>query len=233
MLDPLARPVYDLGVPPLLALLGAAGCAEWPRAAHLPAGELDALTPGEPPPPTTEVTWTHLGARADEDDDAPTEVPLEPLAEGEGALLHGTSTGSGWDFAAVAERAATCGQPSAFPTEARGDYLGDVDWRVVEVTGGGRLCSTFAFSDGLTRADVVPFSLDACGVPAAPLTENGLVIGFGAETAENAWEMEVGGGARIALAAAGWAPDAPEATLRYLWGLSLVSMDAETCPELE
>lgn len=205
----------------VLALL--AGCAEWPRHAHLPDEE-GGLPAGTEPDLTPDVAWEHLSARGDGEDDAPRDAPVEALAEGAGNVVHGLATGSGWDFEGVAERPADCGAASGFPSEASGAYLGDVDWRVVDVPAAGVLCSSFLYLDGVTRPDVLVYELDACGVPGAALRDaEGLVIGFGGEEGENRWSLLVEGPRRLALPAVGWAPDDPEASLRYLWGLSLLA----------
>lgn len=230
--------VYNAGVAaPALSLLALAACAGWPRYAHLP-DDTGGVPAGSDPVVASAVTWTHLGARADLADDEPADAPVESLVAGAGNVLHGLAAGSGWDFDAAAERPADCGTPSGFPSEAAGDYAGDVDWRVVDLAEPGVLCSSFFHQDGVTRADVLVYELDACGVPGAPLRDaDGNVLGFGAESPHNAWSLAIEAPRRLALPAAAWAPDAPDASLRYLWGLALVPLPgggaSVRCPSVE
>ncbi|MFZ5478379.1 MAG: hypothetical protein ACOZNI_16545 [Myxococcota bacterium] len=212
-------------------LPGLLACADWPRFAHLPDDGREALAAGEEPPADDTVTWTELGTREDRYDDDPRDLPaedLEVLAVDEGNALHGRATGSGWDFEATAERPADCGSPSGFPSEAEGDYVGDVDWRVVTVSEPGALCSELVYADGETRGDVLLYTLDACGIPDEPVRDaDGDVVGFGDEDARNRWWVEVAEPATFGVVAAAWAPDDETRALRYLWGLSLVQPPLE------
>lgn len=232
------RGVYNAGVAaPALPLLALAACADWPRFAHLP-DDAGGVPAGSEVDVASAVTWTHVGARGDNLDDAPLDAPAESLEAGAGIVVHGLAAGSGWDFDADAERPDDCGAPSGFPSEEAGDYAGDVDWRVVDLAEPGVLCSSLLHLDGVTRADVLVYELDACGVPGEPLRDaDGHVLGFGAEAPHNAWSLAIEAPRRLALPAAAWAPDAPDAALRYLWGLALVPLPRDgagvRCPSVE
>ena len=218
---------------PVPWLLLLTGCSAWPRFSHLtlPPDAVEAQTATSD---EASVAWVDLDTSESGEpanDDART-TTLETLILGNGNRMNGRLAGSGWDFDAVASRPADCGTVSAFPTEPLGDYMGDVDWRVVDVTDAGVLCNAIGTGDPDARVDALVFAVDDCGVPiAAKRDADGNILGFGSEDRVNEWRHVLSSPTRLALAAAAWAPDDLTRILTYNWELSLISDDGTDCPE--
>lgn len=210
-------------------ILVLAACAEWPRFEHLEREDT-----GGSPPAGVQIAenpiriWTDIRPRAESEDDSPTSAPVEDLAVNQGIRLVGRIAGSGWAADGVSARPECAGVPAAFPTEPTGEYLGDVDWRLIEVGSPGVLCSSLAAAAPEFRVDVLAFELDACGLPAKAFTGLGdLVVGFSPSTATNQWGIRLDAPGRYALVGAAWAPNAPDDAAAYSWGVALLPSDSE------
>lgn len=220
-----------------------AACAEWPRFSHLPeassAVEVGAETvdTGE----GTSIQWVELPPRTDDHtDDSPLGLPAESLSSGRGNWVQTTLLGSGRDPKALPARDQACGHVSAFPPDEAGDYLGDVDWRVVDLVEAGTFCSVLELADPEARADVLLYTLDECGVPVvANRAGDGSLLGWDIEDATVRWHWPIIEPVRMGVVVAGRLPDDPEALLVYDWSLSLLPPPEEgstapvTCPTHE
>ncbi len=218
----------------MIALLAA--CDGWPALDGLARDD----TGGAPPegveltdPP--ELSWSESGPRDDETDDSALVAPVEILPPGQAFTLAGKLRGAGWDPAAVPTRAACAGVPSAFPTEPSGDYLGDADWRVIEVQASGALCAHLEPSTTEARVDLMAFDLDSCGLPArAWTTRDDLVMGFAPSTAVNDWATLVEP-SRFAMVAVAYAPDDTTLEIPYAWTVAALAVgeEPERCGDIE
>ena len=220
---------YNEGV----SLLFLAACADWPRFSHPLADTGTPYAPGADVQVGSDFPWRERGPVTEPTDDAPAGAELEILAAGEGSLLRGKANGAGWNFDTDATRADCDGTPSGFPTEAHGDYAGDVDWRRIQLSEGGTLCSSFAYHADDARPDVLLFTLDACGNPAdAVLDDAGLILGFAGDSSRLDWSATAPSATTVALVASAWAPDAPDRELTYGWGIALVEA-GDDCPQVD
>lgn len=218
-------------------------CAEWPRFSHLPEASpaVEVGTDADDAAEDPSIEWVELPPRTDDHtDDSPLGLPAESLSAGRGNWVQTTLLGSGRDPEAVPARDQACGHRSAFPPEDAGDYLGDVDWRVVDLTEAGTFCSVFELADPEARADVLLYTLDECGVPvAANRAGDGSLLGWNVEEATVSWHWPVVEAVRMGVVVAGRVPDNPEALLVYDWSLSLLPAPEEddtapvTCPTHE
>lgn len=205
-------------------------CAEWPRFSNLPPDTGEAVAPGDEVQVITDFAWEEREPVSEPDDDRPALAELEPVSLGSGILRRGKANGSGWDFDARADRPECDGIASGFPSEATGDYLGDIDWRRIEIAGAGVLCSSFAYKAEDARPDVLLYSLDACGNPGEPVAAApGHPLGFAGSTNRSDWATDIDSPVTMGVVASAWAPDAPTRELTYNWGLALVA-DAADCP---
>lgn len=210
-----------------------AACADWPRFAHPLADTGTPYAPGADVVAGSDFPWSERGPVTEPTDDTPGGAALEILHLDEGIFLRGKANGAGWEPDATAARAACDDVPSGFPTEARGDYAGDVDWRRVEIAEAGTLCSSFAYHAEDARPDVLLFTLDACGNAAEPILDDaGLILGFAGDTARLEWSATAPNATTVALVATAWAPDAPDRELTYGWGVALVPAGV-ACPTVD
>src|SRR5205085_7521743 len=105
-----------------------------------------------------QVTWTELPSPYDDSsDDDPRTTSAETLDPGHGNWYPGRLDGSGWTPGAVRPPTSECGDTTTFPPYQNGDYVGDVDWRMVDVTAAGELCSWFRFNQDMGQADVLAY----------------------------------------------------------------------------
>lgn len=209
----------------LLLLLVVPGCAEWPRFDHLPAGADDTARPvSERGEDEVEVIWTEVALAAEGANDDPRGLPAETLVTGRGNWVASQLDGAGWDELAEPVRAEECGHVSAFPPLDLGDYLGDVDWRVLNLQGTGTLCASLVAEGDDVRVDVLLYSLDECGLPVAVARYgSGEVVGFGAEGPSTTWAWPVvESGSRVAVVAAAFEPDDPQRRVPYRWAQVLL-----------
>lgn len=216
------------------------GCAEWPRASNWPAANGEAAPVGEDPP---EFGWTLLAAQPSVDSE-PGSVASESLQPGHGARVMSQLDGTGWDDTAVVDfsragdtggtdTSVPCVAESSFPPERPGNWTGDVDWRVLTVSAAGTLCSDLRADNTDLRTDVLLYTLDDCGTPVAAVVDGALPLGWRGDAQENTWSYPVepaAAGSRIAVVAAGWAPESTDPAT-YEWGLALVA-SGDACPDL-
>lgn len=215
-----------------LPLLLAVACSEWPRYDHLPEDTATRLPAGQDPASQWEVDWTSSPFVKEPYDDDPTALELETLAVGAGLNSRSELLGTGWNYTGYPERAVACDHTSAFPPTGKepGFYTGDVDWRLMDVSP-GVLCSGFFGDVPGTQIDVVPFEVDDCNLPVAPLLyadgkSAGRPVGFGESESTNEWAVVIDAPTRLAIAAAGWHPDDPENVQAYRWGLASLPPEA-------
>lgn len=205
--------------------LALGACADWPRFSHLPS-PTDAREAGVDSGVVDDgdIDWFELPPTIDDNqDNSPLGLPVDVLAPGHGYWSRTTLVGSGRDAAAVPARDEACGRESAFPPEEAGDYLGDVDWRVIEFTGAGTLCSVFELDDPDTRADVLLYTLDECGLPVVVARDgDGRPFGWNVESPDVTWHWPVLEPVIMGLVVGGRLPDDPEALLVYTWSVSLL-----------
>jgi len=216
----------------LLLALAPLGCASWPRADHLPAGgDTAALPAGTDPGDTVPVTWQ--GPTDELENGDPRGLPLPAavtLSSELGVLVAGQLDGTGWIAGATPDRTGSCGT-LGFPLTDQGSYAGDVDWLAVQVDQDGWLCGSVALSrDGLFF-DLVPYTLDDCDEPAAPLTDDqDQPLGFDQQGATVTWSAPVQQGDRVGVALAAAWPQDPSGVVAWTVGLSL--SPTGRCPSL-
>lgn len=229
--DRLARepPVTYQGsvrVPTTLFLPLLTGCTGWPVYANLPVDTANRIAAGDDPPSESPVTWTELPAAAEDgSDDDPRGMGAEGLAEARGNYLPGRLIGSGWDPTQTdVERWEECGDVAQFPPYDNGMYIGDWDWRVVDVQAAGTLCSWFKFNQAGAQADVLVYAVNECNLPTTPFVYgSGDPVGYNVAGPLNTWSFPVLEPVRVALVAAAWAPNDASANWVYNWGVSLLS----------
>lgn len=224
----------------LAVTLGLSGCSQWPRHDHLMVDTTDRLVGGTEVSAEIPVEWEELVAPTEPGDDDPRQL-AEPeiIRAGQGKNTRSTLEGTGWDYTSPADRPEDCDHVSAFPPDDDGQYAADVDWRLVDVGETGWLCNVWVAVEPGTLGDVVPFQVDACGLPYEVVLETegenaGRPVGFGTGGQEVRWALRVEASTRFALAAAGWAPDAPDTGVAYSWGISFLADapdGAASCPQ--
>jgi hypothetical protein len=220
---------------PLFLLLPA--CQGWPTYANLPVDSGTIVRYDALPGDAASVTWTQLPS-PDEDgtDDDPRGMSAEGLSEGRGNYFAGRLAGSGWDPTQTdVERWEECGDVAQFPPYDNGMYLGDWDWRVVDIESTGTFCSWFKFNQPGGQADVLVYAVNACNLPTTPyLYESGDPVGYNVAGQLNTWSYPIESPTRVAVVAAAWAPNDPSASWVYEWGLSLLTAaedgDEVVCP---
>lgn len=219
---------------PLWTLL--AGCEGWPRYANLPGLDPDLLPAGTVIETGPQVTWTLLPSPPEDgSDDDPRSMSAEGLGMDRGNYFPARLTGSGWDPADTgAERWEDCGDVAEFPPYDNGNYMGDWDWRVVDVQSAGVFCSWFRFNQPGGQADVLVYEVNACNLPTTPFVYgNGDPVGYNVAGQLNTWSYPILEPRRIALVAAAWAPNDTATSWVYNWGISLLpTPDAEAGDEL-
>lgn len=221
-------------------LAGVGGCG-WPRYSNLPddSNVLDAADE-----PRGEVPVTFRTSTEDEltpgglDNADPRNVTVVELASLEGIAVTGSLRGVGWNdtFEPPALEGEGC-SPASRDAGATGDWAGDVDFVVLEVTEPGQvLCAELALTSADLGWDLLLYPLDEsnCGLPQAPVAgPDGEPLGLTRGGSSGGWQVPVEPG-RYGLLIAGYsAPDAL-ATYSYRAGASLVpgGDGRELCPLL-
>ncbi len=202
-----------------------AGCSEWPRLAHLPdAGDpVDAAIASSD---LVEVTWT-VQSEGAVDNDQPVGAGVTPLPLGHGAglILEGTLDGVGWADALVPEVLTDpdCGADEGTRSPlAQGDYLGDVDFYLLEIPQDGTLCVRARTDQDSVGWDLVPQPVNACGIPLGPLLDDdGEPVGVNLGGASAGYAVNVAPG-RYVLGFAGYAPNDPDLVVDYALAVSIV-----------
>jgi hypothetical protein len=120
-----------------------------------------------------------------------------------------------------------------------GDYIGDVDFFLVDPTEDGVLCArALVEADGPDRGwDLLVFPADACGIPGPATAIDGAPVGYGLGGDEGGWAIPLAGGTRVAVLLSSYAPNAADATFGYRLGLSMIAAPtradvAPVCPLL-
>lgn len=223
---------------PLWTLLVA--CEGWPRYANLPSQDPDVLPAGAVIDPGPLVTWTLLPSPPEDgSDDDPREMSAETLGVQRGNYFPARLTGAGWDPADTGGASwEACGDVSTFPPYDNGNYVGDRDWRVVDLQSAGVLCSWFRFNRPGGQADVLVYEVNECNLPTTPFVYgSGDPVGYNVAGQLNTWSYPIVEPRRVALVAAAWAPNDAVSSFVYNWGISLLpTPDADTaaalvCPE--
>lgn len=212
------------------------GCAEWPRFDHLP-DEAGSHAIDTPPGALVSVEWVDLDEPVPDPGDHPDgdALPLALLGPGGGVRVQGTLEGLGWSDVSRPRRIwnLDCADSEGYRSPlGSGDYLGDVDPLLVEVTAEGTLCAAVEFDRSDIGWDLVVFPLDACSIPGAPLEgADGGILGFGLGGARGGFGEVVKAG-RYAVQLAAYDPYEPETALSYLLGVSVVPKAADGRPSL-
>jgi len=210
------------------------GCADWPRFDHLP-GDDGSLSSDVPPGSLVDVDWTELTEPDPDPGDLPhaSGHPSATLHAGRGALLTGTLEGLGWSDEAVAETLTDDDCPGAEGRRSplpQGDYLGDVDYLVVELPDAATLCAEVRLEVDHVGWDVIAWPIDACGIPGDPLQDaTGGVLGADLGGAGGGFGAVVEAG-RYAVTLAAYDPYDPEAELPYTLGVAAVPVGPDGRP---
>ena len=220
------------------------GCEGWPRYAHKPSTESDALAPDTPPNEGVNIKWQDATT---EEETADGPGAAEELALFEGMVQTGELTGLGWDVDASVPRVSACDNALAFPPDAPGTYTGDVDWITIAPQTTGVLCLSL-MTEGVpagdeggidTRIDAVLYTLDECNEPVALYVEDGTSnpIGTDLPTGTIQWAIGVDADEAVAVGIAGFWPDDDTLIVPWTAHLSLVPGIAAApnalCPEID
>lgn len=224
---------YNTPVPRLPLLLPLlAACAQWPRYEHLDgAGDPDAIVAGSDPAAAVRIEW--LDSLSETDGQGSSGLPvgaITALGPDQGVVIHGTLTGAGWDGDIPPERSGSCGT-LAFPYGLDGSYAGDIDWAAVHAQSGGYLCVTVEIDHPSARYDLVPYLLDECEEPAAPLVDEAdQTWGYGLSGPSATWAAPIPADKSIGLALAAFWPQDNSAAIP--WRLGLSHSTSGPCPLL-
>lgn len=212
-----------------------AGCAEWPRASHLPrAGDI--LPPGVDPGRLFDVAYGALDATEPDDRPGLPGAAVTSLGLGEGVVVTGELAGIGFNQDAQDAGVSVdgCGT-GAGRSPVAGDYTGDVDHVVVTVDA-GTLCAQVDLSAATDVAfDALLVPLDACGLPGAPVEARGSMLGLDAVGGSTSWHHFTAGGS-FAVQVAGWNPGDEARFVGWTLDLSLVESkpgDDALCPTVQ
>lgn len=206
------------------------GCSQWPRFAHdASAGDAGQKPGGTDPATLVTMTWT--ADAESEANDLPTDAQTtrSSLSRGIGYEFAGTLATAGWDSGATPDAIVDddCGAASGTRTAGvePGDYLGDVDFFLVDPTEDGVLCARALVDvDSDDRGwDLLAFPADACGIPGAVTTDADGPVGYGLGGDAGGWAIPVTAGARVAVLLSSYAPNAPTGEFTYRLGLSMVA----------
>ncbi len=214
-------------IPILLTLL--TGCGEWPRHAHLPDGDSEAISTGDNPATGVQIDWTALQLESE-----PNDLPGRPemVGLGEGLQIEGELSGSGWDPNAEPARWSDCGGPLAFPPAHPGDYSADVDWVTVETSEAGTLCASVTLEDRDLSFDLTVYVLDACREPIEIFVDDSGPLGV--ERTGGRWSVAVTvpEGLQIGIALASYRPEDPDTKVPWRLTTALVPplTDVDLCP---
>lgn len=216
-----------------------AGCG-WPRYSNLP-DDTDVIDAADDPRSTVPVdfeTRTEASLAPSGADNAdPRNVETVSLAPLAGVEVTGDLRGIGWNetFEAPVLEGEGC-TSSSHATGRAGDWAGDVDFVVIEVTESGVLCADAAFDQAELGWDLLLYPLDPtnCDLPEPPLSgPEGEPLGFGLGGPAAGWKTRIEPGLYGVLLAGYASPD-PLATYPYALGVSVVPPGdgRELCPRL-
>jgi hypothetical protein len=233
----------------LSCLFFATACSGWPAYVGDDHEDTETLAPGEDPRRLVDIDWETLSEAELEDPiegvttDNPATLPDSPLEAMEGVVLSGTLDGIGWNSGLEPLQIATFCEDE-LQTVARdpgqpGDWTGDVDFirfSVAEATSAAALtlCARASFTEADIGIDLLLYRLDPCGLPGAPLTLNGAVLGSGLYGEAVEWKAPLSEPGDYAIGLAGYLSPEPDASYDYVLGVSLVPSAGgfEICPLL-
>ncbi len=206
-------------------LLPLAGCDGWPLYANLPVDEVTRVASDELVLVGGDVTWIELDPPLEDgSDDDPRTMSAESIVPSFGNYFPGRLTGSGWDPTQTeVERWEECGDVAQFPPFENGNYIGDTDWRVIDIQEAGTLCSYLRFNQPGAQADVLVYPVNACNLPTSPLLYGtGQPVGYNVAGQVNVWSYPILEPTRLALVAAAWAPNDATSSWVYNWGVAVL-----------
>ncbi len=234
-------------IPRVIACAGSlamSGCADWPRYDHKPSVSSDALSPGDSPKDGVKIAWNDPDL---EDDSSGLDMESVGLQLMEGHVGVGILDGIGWDAGGVPDRISACDNPLAFPPDAPGTYIGDVDWIRITPEETGVLCLDLKASSSpeseedveTARLDAVLYTLDDCGEPTSIFVHDGTADPIGADLPMGrvGWAIGVEAQSDLAIGLAGFWPDSDAIRVSWTASISLVpgiaSAPGALCPELQ
>jgi len=219
-----------------VAALTISGCSDWPRFANIEQDDGLVAAGSDPRELAAEPNWV-ASLVEDTDNDLPTTVSTEhPLALGEGGIVSGNLDGLGWHDTRLAEEItdSDCsGETGSRSPREAGDYIGDVDFYLLDVTEKGTLCASGQFTTADHGWDMLLFELvDGCKVPMGPTMQPEWqegILGFGHGGALVEWGHVVEPG-NYAVMVAGYFPNEQDVSLDYHLALSLSAAGPEDSP---
>jgi len=203
-------------------LLAAIGCSNWPLHGNLPQENGRLLPVGEDPRALYDLAWVSVDEMVDSD----TTIGLAHHEVDQQTARHysGRLAGTGWwDDADSVVLDAGCGSSWARSPLQDGDYLGDVDYFIVDLTEAGTLCGRLTVDAPDYGWDLLLHPLDLCDVPSERVVDaQGGILGLGLGGPIGEWSVPVQPGA-YAVLLAGYYPNDDEAQLNYDLGLALIA----------
>ena len=234
------RPIVGLAA----LVSSASGCDEWPRYAHKPSTEADALSPEAAPSDGVEINWGEAVPEIE-----PNNAPIEAIELSllDGHISTGELSGLGWNADAPVTRVSDCENVLAFPPDAPGTYTGDVDWITIQPEDAGVLCLTLntepddeiSTDTDDARLDAVLYTLDDCAEPIALFVQDGTdtPIGSNMPVGTVQWAIGIEADKTVAVGIAGFWPDDDTLSLPWSAHLSLVpgiaAAPGALCPEVD
>ena len=207
-----------------------AGCSGWPRHAHMPSSESDAISTDDDPAKAIQIDWIESSEESE-----PNNQPGRPMAMalGEGMEIEGVLMGLGWTVGAVPDQWSECGDPLAFPPDSPGDYSSDVDWVVVETLDAATLCASVKIEDKDLSFDLTLYVLDDCGEPTEIFVRDGGPIGVGRTGGRWSGAVTVPANIQVGIALASYSPNNADAEVPWQLVTALVPplTNIDLCPE--
>jgi hypothetical protein len=218
----------------LIWSIGIGACDAWPRHAHLPKSDDGTLAAGSPPAAAIEVEWSDLGSEL-EPNDGPDFGQVFGI--GEGWILEGEMTGTGWDPDLIATGSSECGASIAFPPAQPGAYVGDVDWFAFTTEADATVCIRLTLDDPDISFDFPLYLLNECAEPSDAFVDadSGAPLGVGSGGGSAVHVLHVPGGSAIGMALAGYWPDDLSTTAQWRIEGAVVPLVAgagdDLCPD--
>ena len=212
--------------------LAIAGCANWPLHGNLPEDPANLLPVGEDPRGLYELQWVH--AEEASDNDSPVGLEHHEVTLDTARHYTGRLDGAGWwDDAEPAVLDGGCGSTWDRSPLGTGDYIGDVDFTIVNVAAAGTLCGRLLLDPPDYGWDLLLHPVDSCDVPSEFVVSGGEPVGLGLGGAVGDWSAPVQPGP-YALLVAAYYPNDDAAEVDYELGVALVEAadGAALCPLL-
>ena len=171
-----------------------------------------------------DIEWS--SAYSEEPDGRPDMTQTIALTKGLGVTWMGNIEGVGWadDGNPSLIKSDDCMSEGAVHPLESGDYLGDLDYLLIDLAEEGTICARTETDGESIGYDLLLFPVDACDVPDTALMLPGfteyLGLGLGGVLAE--WSIFAPAG-RYAVSLAGYYPNDLELTLDYTVSLSIVT----------